>query len=232
MLRSIGYPTRLVNGFGPGSQTSIAGQYAVTESDAHTWVEAYFPGYGWIPFEPTPQPGYPANGRGPAPVPPPVAPPIPTAAASPTSATTAGAPRPQAQAAAFANSPGFNLWVGLLIALLLTAGVTVGMLSWRPRTMRGVWRRLKVASRLAGVPNRPWDTPSEFGVRLSRRLPEAKPAIDELVRGYSSAAYGVGPRESVRPQVTDALGQVEREVLRVSFPAVRRPGGPDGSKDR
>lgn len=156
MLRSIGIPTRLVNGFGPGGPTSLAGQYAVTESDAHTWVEAYFPGYGWIPFEPTPQPGYPSIGRGLAPVIPAVSAPTPAAAASPISARpgTASAARPQAQAAVFAN-PGFNLWPGLLVALLLIGGVAAGMLRRRPRTMRGVWRQLKVVSYVAGVPNRP-----------------------------------------------------------------------------
>ena len=53
MLRSLGIPTRLVNGFGPGSYESSAGAYVVRGEDAHTWVEVYFPRYGWIPFEPT-----------------------------------------------------------------------------------------------------------------------------------------------------------------------------------
>ena len=53
MLRSLGIPTRLVNGFGPGQFESSVNRYVVRGQDAHTWVESYFPAYGWIPFEPT-----------------------------------------------------------------------------------------------------------------------------------------------------------------------------------
>jgi hypothetical protein len=42
MLRSIGIPARIVNGFQMGEYNSINGQYTVRESDAHSWVEAYF----------------------------------------------------------------------------------------------------------------------------------------------------------------------------------------------
>ena len=52
MARSIGIPARWVKGFAPGESNSD-GEYIVRNSDAHSWVEAYFPGYGWIPFEPT-----------------------------------------------------------------------------------------------------------------------------------------------------------------------------------
>jgi transglutaminase-like putative cysteine protease len=57
MLRSLGIPTRLVNGFLQGSFNEISGQYTVRASDAHTWVEVYFPGYGWVNFDPTPAAG-------------------------------------------------------------------------------------------------------------------------------------------------------------------------------
>ncbi len=62
MLRSIGIPAREVNGFLPGEYNDLAGDYIVRASDAHSWVEAYFPGSGWITFDPTP-PG-PAQGTG------------------------------------------------------------------------------------------------------------------------------------------------------------------------
>jgi transglutaminase-like putative cysteine protease len=54
MLRTLGIPTREVNGFLPGEYNDIAGDYIVRASDAHSWVEAYFPGSGWITFDPTP----------------------------------------------------------------------------------------------------------------------------------------------------------------------------------
>ncbi|HXC47009.1 MAG TPA: DUF3488 and transglutaminase-like domain-containing protein [Candidatus Sulfotelmatobacter sp.] len=54
MLRTLGIPSREVNGFLPGEFNDLAGDYIVRASDAHSWVEAYFPGSGWITFDPTP----------------------------------------------------------------------------------------------------------------------------------------------------------------------------------
>jgi transglutaminase-like putative cysteine protease len=54
MLRSLGIPSREVNGFLPGEYNDVAGDYIVRASDAHSWVEAYFPGIGWLTFDPTP----------------------------------------------------------------------------------------------------------------------------------------------------------------------------------
>jgi len=54
MLRSIGIPSRVVNGFRTGEFNDLTSQYLVRASDAHSWVEAFFPGYGWISFDPTP----------------------------------------------------------------------------------------------------------------------------------------------------------------------------------
>jgi transglutaminase-like putative cysteine protease len=65
MLRSLGIPTRLVNGFGPGQFDVARHSYVVKGEDAHTWVELYFPGYGWIKFEPTPDNFYSPPHRGP-----------------------------------------------------------------------------------------------------------------------------------------------------------------------
>ena len=53
MLRSLGIPARLAAGFAQGTWDADQNAYIVTERDAHTWVEVYFPGYGWIEFEPT-----------------------------------------------------------------------------------------------------------------------------------------------------------------------------------
>jgi protein-glutamine gamma-glutamyltransferase len=54
MLRTVGIPARLVNGFQTGSYNSFGKDFVVRARDAHSWVEAYFPRYGWIPFDPTP----------------------------------------------------------------------------------------------------------------------------------------------------------------------------------
>ncbi len=54
MLRTVGIPSRLVNGFQTGTYNRFGHDYIVRAQDAHSWVEAYFPEYGWIPFDPTP----------------------------------------------------------------------------------------------------------------------------------------------------------------------------------
>ena len=56
MLRTIGIPARWVKGFAPGEvsrDTEGTRVYQITNNEAHSWVEAYMPGIGWMPFEPT-----------------------------------------------------------------------------------------------------------------------------------------------------------------------------------
>jgi len=52
MLRLLGIPARVAAGFVPGHYQD--GTWTVTDHDAHTWVEVWFRGYGWLPFDPTP----------------------------------------------------------------------------------------------------------------------------------------------------------------------------------
>jgi protein-glutamine gamma-glutamyltransferase len=54
MLRAVGIPSRVVNGFRTGEFNDLTSQYLVRASNAHSWVEVYFPNYGWISFDPTP----------------------------------------------------------------------------------------------------------------------------------------------------------------------------------
>ncbi|MFQ5927089.1 MAG: DUF3488 and DUF4129 domain-containing transglutaminase family protein [Terriglobia bacterium] len=54
MARSLGIPARLVNGFLTGDYNDVGENYIVRASDAHTWVEIFFPGVGWVEFDPTP----------------------------------------------------------------------------------------------------------------------------------------------------------------------------------
>ncbi len=57
MLRSIGIPSRVVNGFSGGEFNDITSEYVIRASDAHSWVEAYLPGEDWVEFDPTPAGG-------------------------------------------------------------------------------------------------------------------------------------------------------------------------------
>ena len=53
LLRSVGIPARFVVGFGPGERNMLTGYFDVRQSDAHAWVEVYYPTVAWIQYDPT-----------------------------------------------------------------------------------------------------------------------------------------------------------------------------------
>jgi transglutaminase-like putative cysteine protease len=54
LLRTLGIPARPANGFYGGDYNEFGRFYAIRQADAHSWVEAHFPGHGWVTFDPTP----------------------------------------------------------------------------------------------------------------------------------------------------------------------------------
>jgi transglutaminase-like putative cysteine protease len=54
MLRLLGVPARVAAGFTSGDYDVEKREWTVTDHNAHTWVEVFFPGFGWLPFDPTP----------------------------------------------------------------------------------------------------------------------------------------------------------------------------------
>ncbi|HXT87501.1 MAG TPA: DUF3488 and transglutaminase-like domain-containing protein [Verrucomicrobiae bacterium] len=62
MLRTLGIPARYITGFLAGEYNDIAQDYIIRGRDAHSWVEVYFPKYGWITFDPTPAGGIEGGG--------------------------------------------------------------------------------------------------------------------------------------------------------------------------
>jgi hypothetical protein len=54
MLRTVGIPSRVVTGFASGVFNPLTGWQVVRASDAHSWVEAWIPGRGWMTYDPTP----------------------------------------------------------------------------------------------------------------------------------------------------------------------------------
>ena len=216
MLRSLGIPTRLVNGFGPGSFDSATNSFVVRGEDAHTWVESYFPTYGWIPFEPTPDisGGYEPITRGSQGQ----ALCLRDENCDPggTATTGGGQPTPSALPPGF-REPGntgsgtaifrapdagtLTTIIGVLLALILLLGAAVARYL-RPRTVMGVWKRVIALSELAGAKRRPGETPLELGRRLQRSFPEASGPVDALAGGFVIAAYApedvaAGSRSSV-----------------------------------
>jgi protein-glutamine gamma-glutamyltransferase len=53
MLRSLGVPARIATGYVPSDRDEVAGVWISRAKDAHAWVEVHFPGFGWVPFDPT-----------------------------------------------------------------------------------------------------------------------------------------------------------------------------------
>jgi transglutaminase-like putative cysteine protease len=63
MLRLANVPSRVVLGY-THKPTDSKGSFTVTTDDAHSWVEAYFTGIGWVPFDPTPLSGLDGGAQG------------------------------------------------------------------------------------------------------------------------------------------------------------------------
>jgi len=196
MLRSLGIPAVLVTGYGPGTATghfTSARQpiFQVTSTDAHAWVEAYFPGYGWIPFEPTPTSlygGYLPFSRG-------GVAPTPSAGALPSRSVQPARPTPTPAPTSSAGGPasGPPRWlVGLPIGLAVVAVLLLAGLAWwrHPRSLAGVWRRLTLAARVSGVDRDAAETRSAFAGRLSRALGGGGPPLLGAELGTVAAVSG------------------------------------------
>jgi transglutaminase-like putative cysteine protease len=238
MLRSLGIPTRLVNGFGPGTYDSAYSAFVVRGEDAHTWVESYFPDYGWITFEPTNDSVYHpftpgsnstnpclrdtgcdvAPGTGPGGV------------VDPTTQPGIG-PGVQPNAPPGSGS-GFTLHapdavtltriIGVLLALMLLAfGAAARYL--RPRSVTNVWRRTLVLARLAGAERRIGETPLELGRRLAHAFPEASQPVRLLADGFVVSAYAPPDlAEAARASVMEAWSSLRPLLLRRVASRLRR----------
>src|SRR6266852_3160072 len=237
MLRSLGIPTRLVSGFGPGTYDTNVNAYVVRSEDAHTWVEVYFPTYGWIEFEPTRDTSgtyapIPRGGSG-------------TNAcqrdlgcADPGGGSTGGVvPVPGGKGAGGSDIPGssggggfsfhvpdpstLTKIVAIVIALLLVMFAAVARYL-RPRTVMGVWRRTLVLARLAGADQRIGETPFELGRRLARTFPEASEPMRSLINGFVVAAYAPADvAGSARASVMEAWSALRPLLLRRAFTRIR-----------
>lgn len=227
MLRSLGVPVVLVNGYGPGTFDAATQRYVVKASDAHTWPEVYFPGYGWISFEPTPQPGYGTVPRGGTSIgcPSDICGSAGTAAGLGGQNPASGHGREGVDngtgAAPATRASGFPVIWPVLGGILLALLAVLAWCGWwlSPRTLRMRWRRTGRLARLAGVPPDRSESPLEFGDRLGRAVPAvAAPAL-ALASAVTVAAYappGTGPaREGAAAEAWSALrAGLLRQALR------------------
>ena len=217
MLRAEGIPTRLVNGFGPGTYDNKIKQYVVKESDAHTWVEAFFPGYGWIPFEPTPDGNYYSIPRAQAPN---TCNRDQCATGDSTVDTASGSAKNTKairdlggdvpnQTGPLGGQSQVPIWLLIPFGFLLLGAVGFFLASryLRPHSAGQVWQRIGVLSRLAGVEGPAGETPSEIGRRLAAAYPEAARPMRELTDSFVVAAYG--PAEVARRRAAEVVERWE-----------------------
>jgi hypothetical protein len=196
MLRMLGIPSRQISGFGQGLFDDKTRQYVVNSLDAHSWVEAFFPGYGWIPFEPTPDL---IN----APINRPATRELLNVPSTPSTETTAR-PRPipkepLVEPGASGSSGTFpDIWRQALLAggavlVILIVGILLTV-RWllAVKDVPRIWRRLLFLGDRLKVPRRRGDTPEEFGGRLATSVPPLDEEVRRLANLYTRASFRRG----------------------------------------
>jgi transglutaminase-like putative cysteine protease len=225
MGRMLHIPTRMVNGFSQGVYDAHSGQWVVNGSDAHSWVQAFFPNHGWINFDPTP--GFalnalPAQQLHNVPTPSP-SPTISALTPTPTTPAKATPPTLSENYSNNSSSPsaqaGGNgvLWIVialsglfLAIALLLVAVVRhwwLNLYTSSPLISAMYWRFCRVASFFDMAP-RTWQTPYEYSHMIGQRFPHQAHSFSRLTDLFVREHWG-GPQQA-------AQGLKEAEVKELS----------------
>jgi transglutaminase-like putative cysteine protease len=222
MLRSLGIPARLAQGYSQGEQEPSSGAYLVRQRDAHTWVEVYFPGYGWIEFEPTAAEPQIARAE------------VPkneeTASAVPTPAGPADTPlddlerlrrqeeeRTRANAGGLTNLPlylpSFDSRMLLIpLGLLVVAGIaTVVSKNALQRRWEGlplierIFDQIAVLTIVLGIHQRPTQTPAEYAEEVGTQVPPARSAMQRLTTLFSRSRFGQAGLSPDEEQEADSL---------------------------
>lgn len=210
LARSAGLPSRWVKGYASGTGTvdpeammrggreaaermdrDGADTYTVRNSDAHSWVEIYFEGYGWIPFEPTPGFAFPYASAAAEAAPEPSLAPEPSAAPDAT------------EAPAEAAGPLVPRWLGWT-GLGLFAAAAAALAFLRRDWLAARWRGYRTRS-LTAEQRIVWET--ERLIRSARRHGLAKAeheTLREAVERWS------GQRRFLKQELGEVLGLFER----------------------
>jgi transglutaminase-like putative cysteine protease len=194
VLRDLGVPTRIVEGFLPGSRDGDT--ETIQSTNAHEWVEVYFTGYGWVTFDPTPAG---VSQLTPLPSGPPQASATPGPSGSGGPQATPRDPRRQGDDGPSGSivtgnrgSLGPQIVVGLLLLIVVA---TTAFLAWQrgPRGATNVdgayGTVIRIASRLGFGP-RPAETVYEYAGALGDVLPDSRPELQTVARAKVESAYG------------------------------------------
>jgi transglutaminase-like putative cysteine protease len=212
MLRSIGIPARVAVGFYPGDFDQARGGFLYVQKNAHAWTEVFFPGYGWIPFEPTSAQPLIEFGTGRTFAEDETEPTsmaieetdtavTPTVAATPDGAAIDSAAQPPQPTDRAVKSGGgwlVPMALGSVVFLVIGAGA---WLAWTI-PLRGMspagalYTRIRRIGMWIGVSPVATATPREFGEAFVERVPQSQRQVHRIVESYELDAYGperVGP---------------------------------------
>jgi transglutaminase-like putative cysteine protease len=197
-LRELGIPARFVEGFLPGEADPFGSGRTIRSQDAHAWVQAYFPGYGWIDLDPTGGPNVGAL----APIP--SGSPVASGTPKPSGSGSAGSALPSIRDIdAGATGPGplpnrggppVGLFIGVTILLVVIVG-SLAAVAWRrgprgPVSAEEVYGSVtRLAGRLGFGP-RPTQTVYEYAGGLAEELPMVRPELETVARAKVEVAYG------------------------------------------
>lgn len=202
MLRAVGIPARLAVGFvlEEDDRDPDTGLYRLRDRNAYAWPEVLFPGYGWVPFNPTPDRPADLRPRTESEVEPAATPPDPSQV--PGLPVGIGpliiGPEPEEGGATppppSGGGPPVALWAGLAALGVLLGAVASASLGWR-RSVAGlpypqqVWEKTVRLASWAGLGPRPGQTPSEFARSLGRTLRSAGD-LSPLAAAYNRSRFG------------------------------------------
>lgn len=228
MLRTLGIPARTVSGYAEGTYDEESRLYYITERDAHTWVEVYFPDYGWIEFEPTAGESSLQRPLG-------VEPQLPEERENPIDPGAADLNDPNFPPEGQFEEPPIEIpplpgpdssglsdwpwWVWVFgTPLLLIVGLlglrfipSFGAVAFTADLPAVLYGRLQQWTQRLGIQTRETDTPYEQGQRLSRSLPEGRNAIQQITHEYVRYRFsGQGvthrsPSSGAREQATNRV---------------------------
>ena len=236
LARSQGVPARLAAGYAGGESIDGGAGRRLHDFDAHTWPEVFFPGYGWIEFEPTAneqlvdRPSTADDAR--------------TLAAAAPTASAAGAPPPEdllpeedrtsaadqappraASATAAARRLGRSWpWLAALVALV---AIALGGRWWWQRPWQGLtaaeraFGRLVRVARWIGAGPATAETPAEYSRRLARTIPDADAEISAIADAYVAERFGRRDSSALGPRLEAAWLAVRRLWPTTAWQAAR-----------
>ena len=205
LLRAVGVPARLAAGFivDQADQDRGSGTYMVRDQNAYAWAEVYFPGHGWVPFNPSPDrpadliTGEQSDDVSAALQNPQVFPPdVPFDADMPFSTDLSGIV--DSGGLASSGGSGFSLgyapWIALAAGAFAAALAGSVALGWRRSVAdlpypQQLWEKTVRLASWAGQALQPGQTPTEFAARLGRALPGI-PDIPGLANAYNRSRFG------------------------------------------